>query len=182
MTIQIDDSAINFVTRLWELRKTRYFDQAAWEMALEAVEDLPCEQLGLLIAGDLDGRPGCIKTEFGQAWLNKAESATELLQRLAAMALVSRLPVFEHYCSDCRYLGKMKRQKDYHYYMDRNVQGEWADLYVCTVHGRPVVEVRYHDNKEHCFTGFHSNSNDPDPHLREGWRRFEGMKSSLVSR
>lgn len=164
------------------------FLEAGWDRALEAVEHLPYEELGCLVAADPDRKRNCFQTELGRNWLHKAGDSTQLLQRLAAMAVVSRLqqlcetlPVFEHHCSDCRYLGRMERQS-HSDYMFGNVHGKWVDLHACTVHGRPVVEVRYRDGHEYCYTGSLDIRNDADPYLQEAWRRFDEMVPVPVSR
>lgn len=196
MTAQITtayDRLIAFAGHVQEQHKLRLpdldFNEVGWVRALEAVERLPYEELSVLIAADPDRKQNCFQTELGRNWLYKGADSTQLFQRLAAMAVVGQLrqvcdtlPVFEHHCSDCRYLGKMERQQNYHYFMDQNVRGKWVDLYACTVHGRPVVEVRYHDDRQWCYTGSLDIRNHADPHLQEAWRRFEESEPVPVSR
>jgi hypothetical protein len=146
----------------------------AKELALKKAQRLSPQTLGRLIAADPQTDDHSPELVWVNEWLSLAKSPVEVLQRQAALAIFGRiselclmLPIFDHTCLHCTYLGAMQRVSSVITASD--ALPHVVDLYACRGHDGFTFVARYGNTFDECITS--GRLTPQDPYLVEALKR-----------
>jgi hypothetical protein len=153
-------------------------DCKARRVALQKAQELTPQELGQVIAADPEGHERSPQLKWVNEWLCQASTAAETQQRLAALVIFGQisvicaeLPIFDHNCKQCVYLGA-KHRVESKMISAPMVYPRAVDLYMCRVHAELIFVVRYGK-----ATGEYIDSRETlgltqkEPHLGEAFSR-----------